>query len=75
MASAAEGRGDGSHVRSVLARTHAVIAASIAIVPHDAERMFRGQALADLTGQDRALDRRHDGPVKVIEARELEYAT
>ena len=65
MASAAEGRGDGSHVRSVLARTHAVIAASIAIVPHNAERMLRGETLADLTGQDRALHRGHDGSLKV----------
>lgn len=65
MASAAEGRGDGSHVRSVLARTHTVIAAAIAIVPHDAERMLRGEALADLTGQDRGLDRGHDGSLKV----------
>ena len=65
MASTAERRGDGPHVGPILSRAHAVIAASIAIVPHDAKRMLQGKAFADLTRQDRAVDRRHDGSVKV----------
>ena len=40
-------------------------APAIAIVPYDAERMFRRELFADLTGQDRAVDRRHDGTMKV----------
>ena len=69
MPSTAERRGDGSHVSPIFPRAHAVIAASIAIVPHDAERMFPGQAFADLTRQDRAVDRWHDGSVKVDQHR------
>ncbi len=69
MAATAEGSGNGSHIRPVFSRSHAVIAASVAIVPHDAERMFRRQAFTDLTGQDCALDRRHDGSVKVDQHR------
>lgn len=69
MAATAEGRGNGSHIRAVFSRAHAVIAAPVAIVPHDAERMFCGQAFTDLTGQDGALDRRHDGSVKVDQHR------
>jgi hypothetical protein len=69
MASTAERRGDGSHIGPILTRAHAVIAPPIAIVPHDAKRMLRGEAFADLTSQDRALDRRNDGSVKVDQHR------
>src|SRR4029079_12471748 len=65
MASTAEGRSDGPHVSPILSRAHTVIAASIAIVPHDAKRMLCGEAFTDLTCQDRTVDRGNDGSVKV----------
>src|SRR4249920_3821577 len=69
MASTAERCGDGSHVGPVLSRAHAVKAAPIAIVPNDAKRILHGEAFADLTRQDRAVDRRNDGSVKVDQHR------
>src|SRR5205807_7927986 len=65
VASPAERRGDGSHVGPILTRAHAVIAATVAVVPNYAKRMLQGEAFADLTSQDRALDRRNDSSVKV----------
>src|SRR6267143_1251568 len=61
MASTAERRGDGPHVGPILSRAHAVITAPIAVVPNYAKRILHGEVFADLTSQDRALDRRNDG--------------
>src|SRR5712691_11290457 len=69
MASTAERRGDGPHVGPILSRAHAVITAPIAVVPNYAKRILHGEAFADLTSQDRALDRRNDGSVKVDQHR------
>ena len=69
MASTAERRGDGPHVGPILTRAHAVIAAPIAIVPHEAKWVLCREAFADLTRQDRALDRWNDGSVKVDQHR------
>src|SRR6185436_7747141 len=65
MASTAEGCSNGPHVSPILSRAHTVIAASIAIVPHDAKRMLCREAFTDLTCQDRTVDRGNDGSVKV----------
>ena len=65
MTSTAERRGDGPYVGPILSRAHAVIAATVAIVPNYAKRMLHGEMFADLTSQDRALDRRNDSSVKV----------
>src|SRR6267143_5911869 len=69
MASTAERRGDGPHVGPILSRAHAVITAPIAVVPNYAKRILHGEVFADLTSQDRALDRRNDGSVKVDQHR------
>ena len=69
MASTAERGGDSSHVSPILSRAHTVIATSIAIVPNDTKRMLHGEAFADLTSQDRTVDRRNDGSVKLDQHR------
>src|SRR3979409_12705 len=69
MTSTAERRGDGPYVGPILSRTHAGIGAPIANVPKDPKRTLYGEAFADLTSQDRALDRRNDGSVKVDQHR------
>ena len=69
MASTAERRGDGTHVGPILSRAHAVIATSVTIVPYDAKWMLSGEALADLARQNRAVNRRNDGSVKVDQHR------
>src|SRR6185295_9089067 len=69
MASTAERGGDRPHVNPILPRAHTVIAAPIAVVPNDTKRILRGEAFADLTCQDRALNRRNDGSVKLDQHR------
>jgi hypothetical protein len=56
MASTTERCGNAPYVRPNFSRAHAVIAAPIAIMPYEAKRMLRGEALADLACQDRAVD-------------------
>lgn len=65
MAPATERSRNAPHIGTVFSGSHAEVATVIPIVPDQAKRMIRREALSDLTSEDGALYGRDDGALKL----------
>ena len=65
MAPAAKRSRNAPHIGTVFSGSHAEVATVVPVVPDQAKRMIRREALSDLTREDGALYGRDDGALKL----------